>query len=168
MQRMTDSRHNRAVTLIEMLVVLGIIVVLAGIVVTVTLRVDSQSKENTLQNAFAVVKSALRECYEATGGFPLQPVRNSTRAAAHVESMMQQLLSVPASRQVLEKLSPALVRMTPAGQRQLCDPWGTALDYVYVYDDKLPEQGSDFPELISAGPDKMFGTADDISSRGRS
>jgi len=165
---MTDSRHNRAVTLIEMLVVLGIIAVLAGIVVSVTLRVDSQSKENTLQNAFAVVKGALREYYEAMGGFPLQPVRDSTRAVVHVESLMQQLLAVPASRQVLEKLSPALVPVSPTGQRRLCDPWGTVLDYVYVYDDKRSEQGSDFPELISAGPDRTFGTADDISSRGRS
>jgi len=32
------------------------------------------------------------------------------------------------------------------------------LDYRYV-------AGNNFPELVSAGPDKIFGTADDISNR---
>jgi hypothetical protein len=44
---------------------------------------------------------------------------------------------------------------TPA---EIYDPWGTVLDYRYL-------AGDNFPELVSAGPDKIFGTADDISNR---
>lgn len=158
---MANSRHNSGVTLVEMLVVLGIILVLSGIVVTVTLRVDTQSKENALRNAFALVGSALREYYEAKGQFPPQAERNPANALAHVESMYQELRLVPAARQVLDKLSPGVVKNEGgiADLRSMSDPWGTVMDYVYVPDNT-------FPELISAGPDKQFGTGDDMSNKG--
>jgi hypothetical protein len=41
---------------------------------------------------------------------------------------------------------------------EIYDPWGTPLDYRY-------EAGENFPELISAGPDRKFGNADDITNR---
>jgi len=41
---------------------------------------------------------------------------------------------------------------------EIYDPWGMVLDYRYV-------PGDNFPELVSAGPDKIFGTADDINNR---
>jgi len=59
----------------------------------------------------------------------------------------------------ITKVSP-LLRIT--------DPWGTALRYDY-YDEMLippdPRQKRTFPVITSAGPDKKFGTDDDISSR---
>jgi prepilin-type N-terminal cleavage/methylation domain-containing protein len=164
---MAASRHNRAVTLIEMLVVLGILVVLGGVVVTVTFRTENQSKENAVAGAFTVLKSALREYYEVRDTFPVQPDPNSTQAAAHVRFLMKELLDEPASRQVLEKLSPALVKTATAGVPDLRDPWGTTFDYIYIRDDVNPRRSESFPELISAGPDKKFGTPDDISSKGR-
>ena len=164
---MAASRDNRAVTLIEMLVVLGIIMTLGGIIVAVTLRVDTQSKENAVAGAFVVLKSALREYYEARGNFPVQADPNSAQAAVHTQFLMRELLDEPASRQVLEKLSPGLTKTATAGVPDLRDPWGTEFDYVYVYDKAHPNAGDNFPELISAGPDRKFGTPDDISSKGR-
>ena len=158
---MANSRHNSGVTLVEMLVVLGIIMVLSGIVVTLTRRVDTQSKENALRNAFALVGSALREYYDAKGQFPPQAEQNPANALAHIESMYQELRSVPASRQVLDKLSPGVVKSEGgvADLRSMSDPWGTVMDYIY-----LPN--NTFPELISAGPDRQFGTGDDMSNKG--
>lgn len=159
---MTVCHDNRAVTLIEMLTVLGIIVVLAGLVVTLTLRVDSQSKEQALDNALALLGTSLREYYELKDEFPEQTERNSANALAHIEWMVEELRSVPDSRHVLDQLNPALVQ-SQAGSAdvpELRDPWGTVLDYVYA-----PAGGDSFPELISAGPDKQFGTADDISNK---
>jgi type II secretory pathway pseudopilin PulG len=166
---MTSVKHNSGVTLVEMLVVLGIIMVLSGIVITLTARVDNQAKENSLRSAFALVGSALREYYEAKGQFPVQPETDaaSTNALTHIEFMLQELRSVPAARQVLDKLDPALVRSEggTTDVQSLCDPWGTVMDYVYV-------AGNNFPELISAGPDKQFGlnrsdplARDNISSK---
>ncbi len=158
---MANSRQNSGVTLIEMLVVLGIIVVLAGVVVTVTLRVDTQSKENALRNAFALVGSALREYYDAKGQFPPQAERDSAKALTHIEAMYQELRLVPAARQVLDRLSPGVVKNEggTADVRSIRDPWGTVMDYVYMPNDT-------FPELSSAGPDRQFGTGDDISNKG--
>jgi prepilin-type N-terminal cleavage/methylation domain-containing protein len=158
---MANSRKNSGVTLVEMLVVLGIILVLSGVVVTVTLRVDTQSKENALRNAFALVGSALREYYDAKGQFPPQAERNPANALAHIQSMYQELRAVPASREVLDKLGPGVVRSEGgvADLRSMSDPWGTVLDYVYV-------PNNTFPELISAGPDRQFGTGDDMSNKG--
>jgi type II secretory pathway pseudopilin PulG len=172
---MADLRHNRGVTLVEMLVVLGIIILLAGIAVALTLRVDNQSKEKVLRNTFAIVGSSLREYYEFKGQFPPQQQRivwpaqstsqyqtSLTQALGHVEGMMQELRAVPTSRQVLDQVSATLVKSEggPADLQSLCDPWGTVIDYIYV-------PGDTFPELISAGPDRVFGTGDDISNKSR-
>ncbi|OHB65718.1 MAG: hypothetical protein A2Y76_12125 [Planctomycetes bacterium RBG_13_60_9] len=159
---MAGLRHSKGVTLIEMLVVLGIIVVLAGIVVTVTLRVGTQSNENVVNSAFTVLGSALREYHEFMGQFPPQAEQKPVNAVAHVELLYRELYTVPASRQVLEKLDPKLVTNKDglADVPELRDPWGTVLDYIYTPDDS-------FPELISAGRDKQFGTADDINSKGK-
>ncbi len=166
---MADRRHNKAVTLIEMLVVLGIITVLAGLVVALTLRVDNQSKERALDSAFALLSSSLREYYEARDKFPVQPDPNRPAdALAHIELMARELRSVPDSRRVLEQIDRDLVRNEAgaADAFELRDPWGTVLDYVYFYD-YANGKGDTFPELISAGPDRQFGTGDDISSKGR-
>jgi len=159
---MTDLRHNRGVTLVEILVVLGIIVVLSGIVITVTLRVESHSKENALRSAFALVGSSLREYYEFKGQFPPQPERNPANALVHVESMLQELRSVPAARQILDKVTLSLIKNEggPLDAQSLRDPWGTVIDYVYLPDNT-------FPELVSAGPDRQFGTGDDINNKGK-
>ncbi len=161
---MTDGTRSRGVTLVELLVVMGIIAVLASLVVTLTLRVDNQSKERALDSAFSLVSTSLREYYEFRDAFPQQPERNATNALAHIELMMQELRSVPDARQVLDQLNPALIKSQTglADVPELRDPWGTVLDYVY---DRAA--GDNFPELISAGPDRQFGTGDDISSKGK-
>lgn len=156
---MANARNKLGLSLLEMLVVLGIIVVLAGLAIALTLRVENQSKERAVANVFALLRSALREYYEDAGAFPVQAERNYGNAPAHVELLYGALDSVPASRQVLKQVNSAFVRVgSTASAPRLCDPWGTALDYVYVPNDQ-------FPELTSAGPDKKFGTIDDISSK---
>jgi len=49
---------------------------------------------------------------------------------------------------------------------RVVDPWGTTLKYDYYDEVTLdPRSKRTFPVIISAGPDKQFGTADDISGR---
>ena len=221
---MTDRKNNVGVTLVEMLVVIGIIVVLAGLVITITRGLENKSKENTLANTFAVLESALDQFrdfgYTYRPGvysryeFPLdgtdfpvadletmvQDVLGATtvNVTNHVRStgveyqeysgceVMYWLLSqVPGAREILKGISPSLVtNENDQGQEialevddhpaqpflRVVDPWGTTLQYDY-YDvasaDRRPIPGTEkhFPVLISAGPDKAFGTGDDISSR---
>ncbi len=152
-------------TLVEMLVVLGVIALLVGVAIAITRRVENQSKERAVANVFALLRGALQEFYEETDAFPEQSERDSSQATVHIEWLYEQLDSIPASRRVLAQVNRALIvssdttgDATQEAPLRICDPWGTVLDYFYAPDDQ-------FPELISAGPDEEFGTADDISSR---
>ncbi len=143
-----------------MLVVVAIVAVVAGLVVTLTLRMSNQAKERDLASAFALFRSALQEYREATGEYPPQPDSDYADAAAHIRLLYERLTAEPASREVLTHLSSFSRQSDQPGAdvAEVRDPWGTVLDYRYGPDD-------DFPELLSAGPDKEFGTPDDISSR---
>lgn len=153
---MKNGRHNIGVTLVEMLVVISIIAVLATAIITLTRAMDTQSKEQGTANVFALLRTALQEYREDTGSFPAQD-------EVYAQTLYQVLDSTPSSRQVIKQINGSLLKVLTRGEREymlICDPWGKPVKYVYV-------DGAQFPELISAGPDKTFGTADDISSRGK-
>jgi len=163
---MADGKYKRGLTLMEMLVVLGVIATLAAMVIVATRRVETQSNESVVANAFSLLKGALREYYEYTDTFPAQPDRSPTpssgTALAHIQWMYRDLDSVPACSKILKAIDTVLAQRqdkqpTTSG---LYDPWGTPLNYIYA-------PGDTFPELVSAGPDKKFGTADDMSSKGK-
>ena len=144
-----------------MIVVVAIIAMLTTMVISVVSRINNQAKEKGLANMFALLESALQEYHQYSGKFPDQLEKNFINAAAHSQYLYKELLSIPASRKVLQNINDSLlanksgaVDTTP----QIYDPWGTAIDYRY-------ESGNNFPELISAGPDKIFNTTDDISNR---
>jgi len=110
------------------------------------------------------------------------------------EAMYFFLARVPESRQVLEKLDSSLVtnadesgapieittgQMTTYPLNRVVDPWGNALKYDYYEEypplppprtpaqvQRMGQTVKNFPVVTSAGPDGVFGTPDDISSRG--
>lgn len=160
---MKTRGYKQGLTLVEMLIVVAIIALLASMVISVASRIDNQTKEKGLDSLFALLDGALEEYKDFQGVFPPQPVKDFTAAAVHSEHLYQELYSVPASRKVLDKISDSLIQhkvdtgaVPPVPE--IYDPWGTVLDYTYV-------AGDNFPELVSAGPDKIFGTADDITNK---
>jgi len=160
---MKTRKYKFGLSLVEMLVVVGIIALLATMVISVASRIDSQSKEKGLKSTFALLEGALEEYREYKGTFPEQPVRDFTNVPAHSEFLYGELYSIPSSRKILEQVSSSLIKhdfdsggLPPVPE--IYDPWGTPLDYRY-------EPGDNFPELISAGPDKVFGNTDDIKNR---
>lgn len=157
---MKTRKYKHGLTLLEMVIVVAIIALLATMVINVVTRIDNQAKEKGLANIFALLESALQEYHQYSGKFPEQLEKNYKNASAHCEYLYKELRSIPSSRQVLEKISDSLIRSNPGAVNMplIYDPWGTVLDYRYV-------PGGNFPELISAGPDRIFGTSDDISSR---
>jgi prepilin-type N-terminal cleavage/methylation domain-containing protein len=110
------------------------------------------------------------------------------------DEVMYLLLSmVPTSRETLEKIDKKLVTNLGSDKQpmtitigsggnaktypllRVIDPWGTTLQYDY-YNEQLPPITSTklttmqnsrrtFPLITSAGPDGIFGTSDDITSR---
>ncbi len=158
---MKSYKYKHGVTLVEILVVVAIIAMLASMVIGLSARIDNQSKERCLECNCALLEFALQEYREYTGKFPEQPEKNFTNALVHSEYLYKELHLIPESRKILGKIADSLLKNkygaadTPA---EIYDPWGTVLDYRYV-------AGDNFPEIISAGPDKIFGTADDISNK---
>jgi len=92
------------------------------------------------------------------------------------------LSRVPESRKALAKIDSSLItsedsdgdnmeinvdgRVYPL--LRIIDPWGETLRYDYYDEDDLPldpDEARNFPVIISAGPDGIFGTGDDIASR---
>jgi type II secretory pathway pseudopilin PulG len=158
---MKSHDYNFGTTLIEMVIVVAVIAILVSMVVGITYRIDKRSKEKGLDNIFALLGSALQEYYDYTDKFPEQPEKNFINVAVHSELLFTELRSIPSSRKVLEKINDSFLKNKAGASGtspEIYDPWGTPLDYRYVL-------GDNFPELISAGPDKIFGTADDMSSR---
>jgi prepilin-type N-terminal cleavage/methylation domain-containing protein len=147
---MKTCRYKHGLSLIEMLIVLGLIAILATMVIRVASRIDDQSKEKGVESIFAMLEGALEEYKEFQGDFPIQPVKDFTRPGSHSGYLYKELNSIPGSRKILEKISD-----DPAG---IPDPWRMPLDYRYA-------PGDNFPELVSAGPDRVFGNADDIINR---
>lgn len=156
---MTNAKRQAGLSLVEMLVVVAIVAVVASLAVTLALRISKQAKERDLASAFALFKSALQEYRDQTGEFPAQPELDFANATVHMQWLYEQLMAEPASRKVLSHLArfPAKEDGPDLEAAPIRDPWGTVLDYRFGPDD-------DFPEFISAGPDKVFGTEDDISS----
>jgi len=159
---MKTRKYKHGLSLVEMLIVVAVIALLATMVIGVASRLDNQAKERGVESLFALLEAALEEYKEFQGVFPQQPVKDFAAAAAHSEFLYRELYSVPSSRKILEKISSSLIKhdfdtglIPPVPE--IYDPWGTALDYVYV-------TGDNFPELVSAGADKIFGTADDITN----
>jgi prepilin-type N-terminal cleavage/methylation domain-containing protein len=222
MKKRTDKY---GLTLIEMLIVVGIIALLTSLIVGVARRIDNQSKERLTENTIAIVNTALGqfEDYKYDYNdisyrgfvFPLdcngfdvtlnQPqnvlsVALGTTIAMTAEpnttftgcEVMYFLLSqVPECRTTLDKIDKSLLTNKGTNNQDLSitidrnpaiigdeviyplirviDPWKTTLRYDY-YDETLNLNGMKksrrtFPVIISAGPDRIFGTSDDVKNR---
>jgi prepilin-type N-terminal cleavage/methylation domain-containing protein len=165
---MKTRRYKYGLSLVEMLIVVGVIALLATMVIGIAGRIDNQSKEKGIESTFALLEGALEEYKEFVGHFPYEPVDPNFNSATELaairsENLYRELYSKPGSRKILEKISGSLIKhdvdtgiVPPVPE--IYDPWGTPLDYRYV-------PGDNFPELVSAGPDETFGTADDIKNR---
>ena len=159
----SDERQTTCygMSLIEILVVVVVIAILTTMVIGIAGRIDTQAREKSVESTFALLDSALQEYHEFTGRFPEQKEANYTNAAAHSEFLYGQLQAIPAAQKILQKIDATRVENkygTTQTPPEIYDPWGTPLDYRYV-------AGENFPRLVSAGPDRTFGTTDDMSNR---
>jgi len=147
---MKNCGYRTALTLVEMLIVLAIISLLASLVLGIAGTIHRQGNIQLTKSALGLLKAALDEYHDYEGEFPI---------LSPGETLFAKLDAVPAARNVMRKVDDSLIKHDPdRGVTLICDPWGTPIDYRYV-------EGWTFPELVSAGPDKTFGTGDDISSK---
>ncbi|MBN2272348.1 MAG: type II secretion system protein [Sedimentisphaerales bacterium] len=161
---MESGRYKDGTTLIEILVVVAVIMILAGLVTGIATSIDSYSKERAVKATFSVLDAALQEYYDFGGSFPLAVNADPN---VNCETLYYELSSLPVSRAVLEKISGKVIKddfkPPKLGARadfyEIYDPWGMVLNYRY-------NPGDSFPLLTSAGPDRNHTTVgDNITNR---
>ena len=140
MNTLPKSTASRAFTLIEMVLVLGIIALLVGSGIVYLTNVTTVGKETRVKGDFTTLTAALRS-YETSNIF--------------LPTSKQGLLALtekPTSKPVPKNWKPFLKKV-------LHDPWGN--EYGYARPGKNDPNGFD---LWSIGPDGKQGTADDMGN----
>jgi len=137
MKHRTNTQHQTAFTLVEMLLVLVILAVLAAIVIPKFSGRSQQAKETAAKSQIASIELALDAFEVDTGFYP--------KGNTGLDALIQQPTGAPNWK------GPYLKKGVPL------DPWGNP--YVYAYPGKNNAQGYD---LMSMGPDGRQGGDDDI------
>lgn len=135
------TRRRRGFTLLEMVIVLGIIAMILGGAIFAMKGIGDAAKLKQVDADFKSLDSALQMYKLNAGQYPT--------SAQGLKALVDKPTSTPAPRrwvQVMTKIQ--------------TDPWGSP--YTYRYPGK--KRVNEF-ELISKGPDGMENTADDLSSQ---
>jgi general secretion pathway protein G len=140
-QRRSGHPTARGFTLIELMLVLVILGILAGLVLPKFSGRAEQAKETAAVTQIATFKTALSAYEIDTGSYPRE------------QDGLRALIVQPAD--VRGWRGPYLESDVPL------DPWGHP--YVYQYPSKRYANGFD---IISMGPDGQLGTSDDIYNAG--
>lgn len=172
---------RRGFTLIELLLVLAMIVLLMWLGVTAYSVAFSTSTTQKARVLLSNLTLAMTE-YTASTRQRVQYTPDLTRPADHsMRVWTAKLMEAPSSREVLLKL-PLSAGIDDTGDGEpdyFADPWGTPIQY-RMWHDGGPFTAADPPVsdtvqfimrgspehpqpfLVSAGPDRTFGTEDDI------
>ena len=155
-------------TLLELLIVIGIIVVMVSMVFIATRGGWVDAGKKLTESTMLILDGALEDFRENnTDGvlFPRQDFLSgvvfSEDRVLHSASLYVQLYQVPESRKALERLDNTQVNFEKEFNKYpvFYDAWGTVMDYRYA------AAGDSYPLIVSAGPDKTFGSNDDITNR---
>jgi len=186
------KRMKSGLTIAEILVVVAVLAILASGLFFVSSYVNTQAKVRQTEDAIELIVTALSEYYDFSGEFPtdcndftqanLEAVigGNISGGAFDIKfsgssGLYHFLNKVPASRKVISKIATSLIthfdENNPPDELlvdygsgndepllRFVDGWGNSLWYTY-------DVSWNFPVVESAGPDEVFDTADDITSR---
>jgi len=136
-------RMARGFSLFEMVIVMGIIGLILGGAIYSMGRIKDSAAVSTSRQDMTSFSSAL-EAYKNIGGkYP--------STSQGLEALLKRPQSSPRPRDWVQALD---------DEEALFDPWDTKYKYEYP-GSKDPSR----PEIMSAGPDKQFGSEDDMSSQ---
>lgn len=132
------------------------------------------------------LEAALRDALGATNALIASGTHVPNYSGS--EALYFFLSRVPECRKTLERIDGSLITNKDSNRQdmnitivflgstkvypllRIIDPWGETLRYDYYYEDVFPlppdpRTRRNFPVITSAGPDRKFNTADDISNR---
>lgn len=133
----------RGFTLLELLLVIGIILLLAGLVVPQFVGQQQQAQKDTAQIQVHLFEDALDSYRMNAGSYPT------------TEQGLNALLVQPTSEPMPQKWAGPYIKEGASAK----DPWNN--DYQYAYPGTHNQTK---PDIWSAGPDRQSGTADDIGN----
>lgn len=134
-------RRNGGFTLLEMVIVLGIIAMLLGGAIYSSLGILGSSKMGRADTDFQTISSNLMQYKTANGMYPSN------------QQGLRALVERPSSNPVPRRWSPIMKKLP-------IDPWDN--EYIYRFPGK---KNAMEPEILSKGPDGLENTADDLSSQ---
>lgn len=139
-QSVIRRRSSAGFTLLEMVIVLGIIALILGGSITFMTKIDAQAKVGRLDGDFSSILSALKMYKVTNGSYP------STQQG--LRALVEKPSGTPAPR-----------RWTKSMDKVPLDPWGNEYGYKFP-GSKDPTE----PEIISKGADGVEG-GEDYSSQ---
>ena len=80
---MNTRRYKHGLSLVEMMIVVGVIALLATMVIGIAGRIDTQAKEKGVESTFALLEGALDEYKEFQGVFPAQSLKDFVNVSEH-------------------------------------------------------------------------------------
>ena len=158
---MKRLKRQYGLTLIELLIAVALVVILVSMTLMVTNKSYSDADAKAAEGTIALLDSALQEYHDYYNYFPVYAAITDPALTSDEERrcayLYRELNSVPDSRKIIERISDSYIRRR-GNFFIYIDSWGTVLDYIYSSD-------MNFPLIVSAGPDRNFGTADDITNK---
>jgi general secretion pathway protein G len=140
-QSSSSLRRRRGFTLLEMVIVLGIIAMILGGAIFAMKGIGDAAKLKQVESDFKSFESALAMYKLNAGSFPT------------TQQGLKSLTVKPTTTPVPRRWVQVMTKVNP-------DPWGA--EYGYRYPGK--KRANDF-EMISKGPDGLDNTEDDLSSQ---
>jgi general secretion pathway protein G len=132
-------RRRPGFTLMEILLVTAILVALASMAAFAFTALQRNALTRTARTEIGAFESACQMYYSNVNAFP---------------QTLQDLKFIPQGMQQAEWGGPYI----DPNKGDVLDPWRT--EYRYI-----PDQANDTVTITSAGPDRSFDTADDISNK---
>jgi len=137
----SSLRRRQGFTLLEMVIVLGIIAMILGGAIFAMKGIGDAAKLKQVESDFKSFESALAMYKLNAGSFPT------------TQQGLKALTEKPTTTPVPRRWVQVMTKVNP-------DPWGA--EYGYRYPGK--KRANDF-EMISKGPDGLDNTEDDLSSQ---
>ena len=138
-------RKNRGFSVIELLVVVGIIFILAAALMPVLSKARQMAKKTRAREEIHQLEVALRMYGEDWGQYPDD--EGAAGSAALITALHAEVENGPYGKWA---------------ENPLLDPWGKT--YIYRYDDTVEGHSIGVAyNIYSAGPDGTYGSNDDIT-----